>query len=111
MIRVTYAEDSGKYALSVDGHAGYAEHGQDIICAACSGITFALLAYLEENQKHITDVQEQIVESGRFCIVCKGAESIETAFHMALLGLKKISSLYPDHVTITYSGIASDSRE
>ena len=111
MIRVHYAEDEGSHELSVDGHAGYAEHGRDIVCAACSGITFALLAYLEENQEHLTDVSGQIVEPGRFYIACKGTEKIATAFHMALLGLRKISSQYPDHVSITYSGTAGDSRE
>ncbi len=111
MIRAHYAEGEDSYELSIDGHAGYAEHGKDIVCAACSGITYALLAYLEQYSEEVTDVQGPVVVSGRFYISCKGTERIATAFHMALLGLRKIGSQYPDHVSITYSGQAGDSRE
>lgn len=111
MIRAHYAEGEGSYELSIDGHAGYAEHGKDIVCAACSGITYALLAFLEYYSEEVSDVPGLIVESGRFYVACKGTDRIATAFHMALLGLRKIGSQYPDHVSITYSGQAGDSRE
>lgn len=111
MIRAHFAEGGGSYELSIDGHAGYAEHGKDIVCAACSGITYALLAFLEHFEDEVVEVPGLIVENGRFYISCKGTEKIATAFYMALLGLRKISSQYPDHVSITYSGTAGDSRE
>ena len=74
-------------------------------------ITYALLAFLEHFEDEVVEVPGLIVENGRFYISCKGTEKIATAFYMALLGLRKISSQYPDHVSITYSGIAGDSRE
>ena len=111
MIRAHFIEDGDSYELIVDGHAGYAEHGKDIVCAACSGITYALLAMLEEYSDEVTDVAGPAVESGCFYVSCKGTERIQTAFHMAMLGLRKISSGYPDYVTIQYSGNAGDSRE
>lgn len=111
MIRVYYAEGGGSYELTIEGHAGYAEHGKDIVCAACSGITYALLAFLEHFSDEVVDVRGLIVESGRFHINCRGADNIATAFHMALLGLRKISSRYPAYVTIQYSGQAGGSRE
>lgn len=111
MIRAYFTEDKGELELTIDGHAGYAEHGKDIVCAACSGITYALLAYLEEHSDEVTDVAGPVVESGCFFISCKGTERVATAFHMAVLGLRKIGSQYPDYVTIQYSGQAGDSRE
>ena len=111
MIRAHFIEGDDGYELLIDGHAGYAEHGKDIVCAACSGITYALLAMLEEYSDEVTDIAGPVVESGCFYVACKGTERIETAFHMALLGLRKISSGYPDYVTILYSGNAGDSRE
>ena len=41
MIRITITKTSAKRitAVEVKGHAGYAEHGQDIVCAAVSAIT------------------------------------------------------------------------
>ena len=47
MIRAYFTEDRDEVELAIDGHAGYAEHGSDIVCAACSGITYALLAFLD----------------------------------------------------------------
>ena len=33
--------------LTVTGHADYAPHGQDIVCAAVSALVYALMAALE----------------------------------------------------------------
>lgn len=33
--------------ITVDGHAGYAEPGKDIICAAVSALTFNLISSME----------------------------------------------------------------
>lgn len=43
MIVVTITQDG----LSVDGHAGYAEIGNDIICAAVSALTQGLIHSME----------------------------------------------------------------
>ncbi len=43
MIVVTITQDG----LSVDGHAGYAETGNDIICAAVSALTQGLIHSME----------------------------------------------------------------
>ena len=111
MIRAYFIDDGDELELAVEGHAGYAEHGRDIVCAACSGITYALLAFLEEYGEEATDIAGPVVDSGCFYIACKGTETIRAAFNMAALGLLKIASQYPGHVTILYSGQAGDSRE
>lgn len=36
-----------KEGLSIRGHAGYAQHGQDIVCAAVSTLTQALIRSIE----------------------------------------------------------------
>ena len=111
MIRAYFIDDRDELELSVEGHAGYAEHGRDIVCAACSGITYALLAFLEEHSDEATDIAGPVVENGCFYVSCKGTEKIRAAFTMAALGLRKIAAQYPSHVMIQYSGQAGDSRE
>ncbi len=40
MIRITVYKESGNYkGFTCEGHAGYAEEGYDIICAAVSALT------------------------------------------------------------------------
>ena len=49
MIKVTlYQKDNHVYRLRYEGHAGYAEHGSDIICAAVSMLTFNTLNAIEK---------------------------------------------------------------
>lgn len=37
----------GEHTLTVEGHAGYAPSGQDIVCAAASALVYALAGTLE----------------------------------------------------------------
>ena len=54
MIKVTVTKSNGKYiGFRSGGHAGYAEEGQDIVCAAVSALVIttanALDAYTEDS--------------------------------------------------------------
>ncbi len=52
MIKVTlHQKDNHVYRLRLEGHAGYAEHGSDIVCAAVSMLTLNTLNAIE----HFTD--------------------------------------------------------
>lgn len=112
MIRVYYTRDEGEHVLTINGHAGYAEYGKDIICAGVSAIAFALLSWMEHNEEEVTDFDEVIVEEGQVFITCSGTDKLATAFQVALMGLIEISRAHPEYVDIFYdSQQASDSRE
>ena len=111
MIRVYYTRGEGTHELNINGHAGYAEYGNDIICAGVSAITFALLGWMEHNEEEITQLDELMVEDGQVYLSCTGSEKLNTAFQVAIMGLIQISRAHPDYVSIEYSGPAGDSRE
>lgn len=111
MIRVYYARGEGEHELTINGHAGYAEYGKDIVCAGVSAITYALLAWMEHNQEEITQFDELMVEDGQVYITCAGSDKLTTAFQVALMGLIEIARAHPEYVDIEYSGTAGDSRE
>lgn len=50
MIYVTINESLNERVIAVEiiGHAGYAEHGQDIVCAAVSAITIGVVNSVEK---------------------------------------------------------------
>jgi len=54
-VKITRFEDGSISGFTVKGHAGYAEAGQDIICAAVSAICYTAAGYFEtvkpENRK------------------------------------------------------------
>jgi len=59
MIRVTITRDDGGRiaAFRVAGHAGYAPRGQDIVCAAVSGIVFGMISAVERVLGVVLDVE------------------------------------------------------
>lgn len=68
MVKVKTHIDSGEVLISIKGHAGYAEHGKDIVCAGVSTLVQTMLLGLEnisqcypENVKYIECKNEEEV--------------------------------------------------
>ena len=60
MINITVKKRNGNYLEFVSkGHAGYAEEGQDIVCAAVSALIITTVNSLEEFTDDKFDVQEK----------------------------------------------------
>lgn len=88
--------------ITVSGHAGFADHGEDIVCAAVSVLTISILNGLTEilGRKDLGEV----VEEGfvRFTI----PEITEEALNMKtdalistyLLGIRGIKEAYGDYI-------------
>ena len=51
-IRIDWAKET--FELDVVGHAGYAEHGKDIVCAAVSVIVGMFASEIENHEKLYT---------------------------------------------------------
>jgi uncharacterized protein YsxB (DUF464 family) len=99
MIQIDFHVGDNTYELSITGHAGYSTHGNDIVCAGVSAITFTLLGFLDNHMDDIESISAQ-TESGRAHVVCKGGGKTALAFDMALIGLQQIAMKYPKHVTV-----------
>lgn len=97
MIRVNYLREGNHHRLSVKGHAGYAAHGDDIVCAGVSGISYALLGYLNHAG---CDISEARADSGDLLIDARGGALIAGAFDMAMVGYLQISRKYPQCVDV-----------
>ena len=105
MIIARYERDGESHNLSVNGHAGYAHKGQDIVCAGVSAIVYALIGWLENNSENANFAS--IDESGGEVIIsCEGDDNVATAFYMAAIGIEQIQNTYPAHVVIDIVGVA-----
>lgn len=100
MIRINYCREGDRHRLTVDGHAGYAPAGSDIICAGASAISFALLGYLQQCDTEMTECD---VRPGSLTVDCRGGERVAGAFDMALCGWLNIAANYPHHVKVYIS--------
>lgn len=104
MIIAKYDRDGETHTLSVNGHAGYADKGQDIVCAGVSAIVYALLGWLENNSECATFVSIDD-NNGEVVISCEGGDDVSAVFYMAAIGIENIMNTYPAHVDIDIVGI------
>lgn len=91
-----YVKDWGDHwTMSMTGHAGYADEGQDIVCAGASALWLALLAEVQESCDHFS-------VSGEF----DGAPHTVTAWgcryamRMILRGFHQMEGAYPAYITV-----------
>ena len=101
MIKIEY--DSKKYELSIEGHAEYAEKGNDIVCAAVSTLFFTLGESLTQYRNLLSDLQIE-VDTDIPKIFCKPLKEYEgniaLIYITVLCGLQLLSENYPDNVQI-----------
>lgn len=89
------------------GHAGYAENGSDIVCAAVSALALNTVNCIEKftEEKCLCKTEEKEDAYLSFCIpeIEKGKESHDAALLLNTLanGLKDIRDEYSDYITLT----------
>lgn len=99
MIDIRYEKKCGTHDISIIGHAGYAKHGEDIVCAAVSSLVYALVGYI---QNHADEAEVDVsLGEGYAYITCGSHEDIDAAFEMACIGFAQISNTHPAHVSFT----------
>lgn len=85
--------------IKIEGHAGYAAHGQDIVCAAVSTLTQVFLASVEEltEDNLISDIRagNALIEYGNL------SERAQVLLDSFLVGVQMIADEYPHHVKLT----------
>lgn len=89
MIRVTAEPER----LTVQGHAGFAPRGQDIVCAAVSALMLALCERLQEKNL----VRELVMRPGHISVAMRGAEQ-ET--ELVKCGLRQLERRFPQCVQV-----------
>lgn len=105
MIRAVYHKEDNAHLLMLNGHADYAMHGEDIVCAGASSIVYALLGWLENHSDDLEYIDSDVHE-GDVRIACEGGEQTAAVFAMTAIGLLQLADSYPDHVTINTVGLA-----
>ncbi len=84
-------------SLQVSGHAGYAEKGEDIVCAGVSAILFGGLNALDELCAKECDIR---VEENRVTVNVRGTKGNEIC-QVLLIQLETVSEKYEKFVKIT----------
>lgn len=106
MTRV-YAERDGRHCiLRAKGHAT----GSEQVCAAVSGILYALAGYLTNAMRErYVEVYEYRMDSGDVLLDFNGDEGTTAAFEMAAIGLMQIAQGCPELVGVEATTISEKS--
>ena len=108
----TYQKEVGTIALKVNGHAGQAEKGHDIVCSAASILTYTIAQYLKYVDKQIGLRKKPKIEikDGDALIVAKPTENymgeVLNAFFVAEVGFSLLAQNYPQYVELKLFGEA-----
>ena len=100
MIRVCI--DPEELIFRLDGHAGYAPEGQDIVCASASMMAAMLFEY---TLRHVScDIRECELEPGHAALDVQPTRSnhaaLESVFRAVHCGFELLANRYPKHVII-----------
>ena len=107
MVHVEYALMQDFIKISVSGHAGYAEKGNDIVCAGVSALTAALFVFTERNVS-LADAGLFIKRTADGFAALTVAEipdeklrlQLAAVFSACISGLIEIEQQYPDYIKI-----------
>ncbi len=107
MIHVHVLRDKKKnvYAFEMSGHAEYAEHGKDLVCAGASAVSFGAVNALFA----LTDIEPEISqgEEGGYLRVDIPKEAstndrVQTILQTMIISLQTIERDYREHIKITF---------
>ena len=104
VITATFKEKDNRYYLSVNGHACYADKGQDIVCAYVSGL---VIATVNEMQEYGAEITSDETISTSFIAVQTSQRPIDfhlfRLFKMLLDNLQEIEQQYPENIKVVVS--------
>ena len=100
MIDIDIYKKNHRYAIRATGHAMYAVHGKDIVCAAVSTLIQAYAFYLRDKQDGIK-ILEIKLDSGDLNVEYLDHNDIYiTNFEMIVAGLDAIKESYHGYLKI-----------
>ncbi|QUO37943.1 ribosomal-processing cysteine protease Prp [Dysosmobacter sp. Marseille-Q4140] len=101
MITINMCSDPTEdaYNLRIEGHAGYAPEGQDIVCAAVSALALSLHGWLAAHPEICLWASRDSGGSARFLF--HRTPGSRAVYEMLSAGLSSIAAEYPEYVRIS----------
>ena len=106
MVNVTFTESGKILSLRLEGHAGYADIGKDIVCASCSILAYTVAQFVmeAENKGDLASPPQIDLESGNTTISCEPTEAVlngmRDMYSFAKLGYTLLAHNYPQYVRL-----------
>ena len=106
MIEVTFTKKDGVHSLKVEGHAWYAEHGKDIICASASMLAYTLAQFVRDKESlgWFATPTEIRLDRGDTLVSCdpwgENEWNVRDAYDLIKRGYALLAQNYPQFVSL-----------
>ena len=110
MLKVTFNEENNKLTLELEGHAGQAEEGQDIVCSSCSILAYTVAQIVRDYEFDGKLKSEPVIklQKGHSIISCepkkKSYAELQYAYCVAKVGYLLLENNYPQYVELKMFG-------
>ena len=112
MIQAAFTEKGNRLSLQIQGHAGYAEEGKDIVCSSATILAYTVAQFVLEAEKRgdLASPAEIRLDSGDTVITCDPSEDafpmIKDVYSFAQMGYAILAYNYPKYVQLNEFGKA-----
>lgn len=107
MIKISlhYNKQGDLWKFNLSGHAGYADHGQDIVCAAVSMLVINTINSIHSLTKEPIELDEDVSKGYINCTfpameLNQGSKEALLLVNSMILGLKNLEKEYGKHIQI-----------
>ncbi|MGN1398403.1 MAG: ribosomal-processing cysteine protease Prp [Erysipelotrichaceae bacterium] len=104
MVRVKIGKKSDSIIkLNIEGHAGFADKGRDLVCASISSIAIGLLNSIDilDNQSCNIIFEDNYINVE----VVNNDEIIQTILQVGVIQLQTIEEVYPKNLKIEFTEV------
>ncbi len=103
MIQIKVIREKGRYkTFTIKGHAGYADPGEDIVCAAVSALVINTINSIEKftEDAFTCDCRDGVVESWEF--TSEISAETELLMDSLMLGLSDVQKAYGEKYLVLH---------
>lgn len=96
MTKIQYDRKDNQFSLLAQGHAGFADVGNDIVCAGISTLTQTLVYHLIDNSKSFA----YTIHPGELWVYGEGENEVIYS-QVIVTGLKALEAEFPTNLEVT----------
>ena len=106
MLKITFTENGKILSLRIEGHAGYAEDGKDIVCASASILAYTAAQFVmeAEHKGDLASPAEIRLDSGDTLVSCEPVDdtwhAVQNIFLFVKIGYALLEHNYPQYVRL-----------
>ncbi len=98
IIKTNIIHGDTPFEYVIQGHAGYAEHGKDIVCSAVSALHYSFIKWLQER-----DIDFSCKDEGEIMAISVTDERARNCYEMTICGFQGVSDTYRKNIKMVYT--------